>query len=221
MRTKQSPLVIAIAHNKGGVGKTTTTMILGLYLRRWWRVALADYDETAHLTELVADLAPQTDPSIVSQRLWLDDDGSREADIRLIDSPPARGPRTHRALIEADYVLIPAPPERMAVRAMRQMFDTVEAVRTARRENHPFLQILGIVPTMVHQRWREHTAYLEQIAEFCAEHRIRLFPPVSERQSYLYLSIAGQDYLPVAEAIDQLMRERATPEPKLAYAAHG
>src|SRR5207245_10560995 len=48
-RYSREPLAVAIAHSKGGVGKTTTTFILGRYLARSWRVALTDYDESAHL----------------------------------------------------------------------------------------------------------------------------------------------------------------------------
>jgi hypothetical protein len=85
--------VVSIAHNNGGVGKTTSTVILSRYLSHRWREQLRDYDETAHLTDLVADLAPK-DRTTVSRRLWLDDGTSRSADIVLVDSPPARGRRT-------------------------------------------------------------------------------------------------------------------------------
>jgi cellulose biosynthesis protein BcsQ len=108
IRPAGPPLTVAVAHSKGGVGKTTTALLLGRFLAERWRVALADYDETAHLTALVADL-------------------------RVIDSPPSRGSRTERALAEADWVLIPAPPERMALRALRQMFETVDEVRASSR----------------------------------------------------------------------------------------
>jgi cellulose biosynthesis protein BcsQ len=196
------PLVVAVAHNKGGVGKTTSTVILGRYLSRHWRVQLRDYDETAHLTDLVADLAGK-DRTTVTRRLWLEDGTSRPADIVLIDSPPARGRRTRKALIESDYVLIPAPPERMAVRAMRQMFATIRELQADRQEGNPFLQILGVVPTMYSRQWREHNDFLEQMAEVCAEEGVRLFPPVARRQSYLYLSLHGQDYRPIADTLER------------------
>ncbi len=126
----------------------------------------------------------------------------------LIDSAPARGPETRRALIEADYVLIPAP-ERMALHALQQMLDTIDAVRGTRVGGDPFLQMLGVLPTMFDVRWPDHRAYLEQMREECAERRIRVFGPIPRRHSYLSLSTAGQDYLPVAQAIeDALMRSQ-------------
>src|SRR5215472_12699868 len=90
-----APLVVAIAHNKGGVGKTTSTLMLGRYLSRRWRVELRDYDETAHLTDLVADLAG-ADSTSITRRLWLKNGELRRADLVLIDSPPARGRATRR-----------------------------------------------------------------------------------------------------------------------------
>jgi cellulose biosynthesis protein BcsQ len=209
------PLTVAVAHTKGGVGKTTTTLLLGRFLAERWRVALADYDETAHLTALIADLAPAAGGGrTVTRRLWLEPAGARggeepdarAAELRLIDSPPSRGIRTERALAEADYVLIPAPPERMALRALRQMFATVEEVRAA--GGNPLLQILGVQPTMVRRAWSEHAAYLGQLADECAARGVRVFPAVPSRQSYLWLSKAGQDYRPVADAIDRLLRLR-------------
>jgi cellulose biosynthesis protein BcsQ len=187
------------------VGKTTTTLVLGRILARRWRVELRDYDETAHLTDLVRELA-LADQYLVNRRLWLGaETRRRDPDITLIDSPPARGPRTHRALCEADYVLIPAPPERMAVRAMVQMFHTIGEVRRAVPGGNPALQILGVVPTLFDRRWPEHHGYLERMGAVCAEHCVRLFPPVARRQSYPFLSTAGQDYQPVVAALEQAL----------------
>ena len=53
----------------------------------------------------------------------------------------------------------------MAVRAMRQMFATIRELQADRQEGNPFLQILGVVPTMYSRQWREHNDFLEQMAE--------------------------------------------------------
>src|SRR6266542_6476875 len=201
------PVTVAVAHAKGGVGKTTTTLIVGKFLSRQWRVELRDYDESQHLSFLVAEMAP--DEHSLTRRLWLHDGVDRPVDIMLIDSAPARGPETRRALIEADYVLIPAPPERMALHALQQMLDTVDAVRQSRTGGNPFLTVLGVVPTMFDVRWPDHRAYLDQMRSECAERGVRVFSPVPRRHSYLSLSTAGQDYRPVAQAVAGLVAQHA------------
>lgn len=52
------PLTIAVAHSKGGVGKSTAAVILAKFLARHHRVALKDYDVSQHLTQLLTRLAP-------------------------------------------------------------------------------------------------------------------------------------------------------------------
>ena len=203
------PFTVAIAHSKGGVGKTTTTMVLGKYLARDFKVALKDYDDTRQLTDLIRSMTGDAD--YVTRNLRLSTDavdiplwGRKQPDIVLIDSEPAWGPRTWQALSEADYVLIPAPPEGLAVRAMRQMFETVRLVR---EQSNPYLTILGVVPTMYDKRWPEHRAFVSEMQTECAAARVRLFAPVARRQSYLYLSTRGQDYKPVANAIAAAVQE--------------
>jgi cellulose biosynthesis protein BcsQ len=215
-------MTVAIAHSKGGVGKTTTTMIVGKYLARDYRVALKDYDDTRQLTDLVRSMTGEEDRVTRQLRLAGDEDGtagSRRplADVVLIDAEPARGPRTWQALQESDYVLVPAPPEGLAVRAMRQMFETIELVR---QQGNPTLQVMGVVPTMFDKRWPEHHSFLEEMDRECRLAGIRLFPPVARRQSYLYLSTRGQDYRPVAEAVAGALQEHRRVS-SLAGALHG
>lgn len=200
------PVTIAVAHCKGGVGKTTTAIILGRYLARRRRVALLDYDDGRHLTALIKDVP---DDGFLTNRLWLDDGaGTAGADVVLIDSAPARSHETRRALIEADYVVIPAPPERQVVRSLHQMLDTIDEVRAARSGGNPFLVVLGVVPTLYDKKWPIHAAFLEEMREACAARQIHVFPPILRRQSYQMLSLAGQDYQPVAARLEQVMRGR-------------
>ena len=55
----------------------------------------------------------------------------------------------------------------------------------------------------------EHRAYLEQMREECAERRVPVFDPIPRRHSYLSLSTAGQDYLPVAGVVAGLLQQQA------------
>jgi len=97
----------------------------------------------------------------------------------------------------------------MAVTAMEQMLATIEEVRATA---NPYLALLGVVPTMFTRTWPEHRAFLEQMRDVCAAQNVHVFAPIPRRQSYLYLSTGGQDYLPVAEEIERILdrgRERA------------
>ena len=94
---RSKAITVAAAHAKGGVGKTTTTLILGKYLSRQYRVELRDYDESQHLSFLVAEMAP--DEHTLTRRLWLRNGENRRPDLVVIDSAPARGPETRKALI--------------------------------------------------------------------------------------------------------------------------
>jgi cellulose biosynthesis protein BcsQ len=175
-------------------------------LSRHFCVELRDYDESQHLSFLVAEMAE--DEHTLNRRLWLQNGQGRQPDIILIDSAPARGPETRKALTEADVVVIPAPPERMALHALQQMLDTIDVVRNTRIDPNVFLQVLGVVPTMFDTRWPDHHAYLEQMKEECRDRGVPVFPPVPRRHSYLSLSVAGQDYRPVAGAVAGLLAQR-------------
>jgi cellulose biosynthesis protein BcsQ len=94
----------------------------------------------------------------------------------------------------------------MAIRAMQLMFEVIDEVRRDRQQGNPFLQVLGVVPTIFDPRWRESRGYLEQMVQICSERRVLVFPPVRRRQSYGYMSAAGGDYYPVADAIANLLQ---------------
>ena len=67
------PFTVAIAHSKGGVGKTTTTMVVGKYVAREFRVALKDYDDTRQLSDLVRSMTGEADFDTRNLRLIGDD----------------------------------------------------------------------------------------------------------------------------------------------------
>jgi chromosome partitioning protein len=198
-------LTIAIAHNKGGVGKTTSTVALGRLLSRSLRVEMVDMDDTRYLREMVAALCPKGDFRL-GPRLWLRNGETRPCDVVLLDSAPARGHATRAALQLADYVLVPAPPEPMGLLGLQFMFRIIDEVRTDRHEGNPFLQILGVQPTLFDQRWPNHHGWVEEMREFCASRNVLMFPPIPRRQSYTSLSIAGHDYDPAANAIAEALR---------------
>jgi cellulose biosynthesis protein BcsQ len=199
-----APLVIAIAHNKGGVGKTTSTVALGRILSRRIRVEMVDMDDTRYLREMVRATSPGGDFRL-GPRLWLREGEPQPSDVVLLDSAPARGHTTRTALQLADYVLVPAPPEPMGLLGLQFMFDVIDELRADPQQGNPFLQILGVQPTLFDQRWPNHHGWVEEMQKLCDNRGIRTFPPIPRRQSYTSLSIAGQDYVPAANAVEEAL----------------
>jgi hypothetical protein len=87
------------------------------------------------------------------------------------------------------------------------MRGVIEEVRMDVRDGNPYLQILGVLPTMVDQRGPDHRAWYEEMVDVCRERQVRFFPPIPRRQSYARLSVAGHDYEPVADAIRDIVRK--------------
>jgi cellulose biosynthesis protein BcsQ len=209
--TPANPLAIAIAHNKGGVGKTTSTFALGRLLSRRVRVEMVDLDDTRYLREMVR-VTSQTGDFRLGPRLWLRDGEARPSDVVLIDSAPARGHTTRVALQMADCVIVPAPPEPMGLLGLQLMLDVIDEVRTDAQQGNPFLQVLGVLPTLFDQRWPNHHAWVAEMQTYCASRGVRVFPPIPRRQSYTSLSIVGHDYAPAAAAIEEaLANHNGTP----------
>jgi hypothetical protein len=61
---------------------------------------------------------------------------------------------------------------------------------------------------MYDRRWPEHTGWLGQMKEACQERGVRVFPAIPRKQSIMLMSMAGQDYAPVAAAIEEVVRRR-------------
>jgi hypothetical protein len=165
-RIAAEPLRIAIAYNKGGVSKTTSTFVLGRHLSRTLRVEMVDLDRTRYLTEVVTQLSPRGDLTL-SPRLWLRHGEPSPCDVVLMDSEPARDQYTREALLQADYVLIPVPPEPLCLKGLTLMLDVVEYVRKDHNGGNPFIQVMGVLPTLYDQRWPNHRAWMTEMAEEC------------------------------------------------------
>ncbi len=86
-----------------------------------------------------------------------------DAELVIIDCPPALGLLTVNALTAANQVLIPVQAEYFALEGLGQLLQTVQAVRQAL---NPRLDILGVVLTMFDKRM----TLSEQVQAEVAQH---------------------------------------------------
>ena len=92
-------------------------------------------------------------------------------DLVIIDCPPSLGLLTVNGLTAATEVLIPLQPETLSHRAVGQLLDTVEEVRTF---TNPGLTVLGVVATMYDGRTRLARQILGQVGD---TYRVTLLEP--------------------------------------------
>lgn len=144
---------ILIAHQKGGVGKSTLTFNLALALKNEYKVAIIDLDLQGSLfrsrSGLDVNVLP---PEELSKIKKLD------YDFILIDTPPYLNERLPELSKLADVIIIPT---KTGVYDLLAIEDTVGVIKDAKCENKAL-----IVLNMVKQNTTLTGEMVEAISEF-------------------------------------------------------
>jgi chromosome partitioning protein len=206
-------LVIAVAQQKGGAGKTTLTANLAAFWAVARRVALLDIDPQRSLTrwnsvrEGRSGVAPLTLSDVSGWRLPNELDRlRRESDIVLIDTPPQIDTDARRAVRAADLVLIPLQP------SMPDLWAAEGTLELARAEQRPVCLVLNRTPA----NSRLRTAIEQEIAA----RQLRLASAtLGNRSAYAQAfaqgmgvtetsprSLAANELRALATAIEELLR---------------
>jgi chromosome partitioning protein len=135
--------IITVAHQKGGVGKSTLALNLATCFQEELSVALVDIDLQGSVTDLKDDF-PKL--AIITE----DQFGEIQKmpyDLIVVDTPPYLSSRLPELFLISDYVLVPTKAGFFDVMAIRSTLQLIEEAR----KTHKALKS-GIVLNMVKPR---------------------------------------------------------------------
>lgn len=123
------PQLFCIAHQKGGVGKSTLTYNLALLFSENLKVGLLDTDLQGSISEIIQ---PSENLQLIPAETNLQDLSSLEFDIILIDTPPYLSQTLPELFYIVDFVLVPTKAGFFDIMAIRS---TIQLIKEARSHN--------------------------------------------------------------------------------------
>jgi chromosome partitioning protein len=171
--------IITVAHQKGGVGKTTLALNLAFYLKDIKRVGVVDTD----LQGSISGLDTLLDGITLVAYEDLESGNYPELDVLIIDTPPYLTSRLTDLFAVSDFVLVPTKVSYLDAMALKATLALLEQSQKER----PSLRA-GIVLNMVKPR----TSMNREIKDIMDAYSIpTLQTKVHERVSYIRSVIAG------------------------------
>lgn len=172
--------IITVAHQKGGVGKTTLALNLGFCLKHSLRVAILDSDPQGSISglgELAGidglDLIPLEDIGKVKDKY----------DVAIIDTPPYLTELLPEFFELSDYVLVPTKAGVLDVMAIKA---TIHLLKEAQKRR-PNLKA-GIVMNMI----QHNTSLTNDIKQLLEQYDMPIHQMmITQRVSYARSPLTG------------------------------
>lgn len=170
------PKIITIAHQKGGVGKSTIALNLAYSFAQNVRTALTDTDPQGSTIQLKG-LVPEIEIVPFDKNVFLYD-----CDVVIIDTPPYLMNDMLPIFMKSDLVIIPTKagvPDIMAIRA------TIELVGEAKKKN------INLQSAIVLNMVKPRASITQQAKEQLKEYDIPIIGEIKDRVSYTNTFLAG------------------------------
>jgi cellulose biosynthesis protein BcsQ len=159
IRAVARPLAIAVAHQKGGVGKSTTAALLAAEIA-WARpdlsVDVEDHDPDRNLTARW--------PGDTGQVRFVAP-GAGSGHLRVLDTGPGNADQLDLVLARVDWVVVPVRMEPMSVQALGIFLPRLRALQSG---NAGAPRLAGFVATHYVGRVREHRDARADLEAFAA-----------------------------------------------------
>jgi cellulose biosynthesis protein BcsQ len=203
--TSESPaseVVVAVAHQKGGVGKSTSAALLATelaWLRPDAQILVEDLDPDRNLTSRW----PGDTPTV-----HLIEAGQGEGHIRILDTGPGHTDRLAEVLRRADYVVVPVRMEPMSVQAVGLF---LPRLREVQRAMNGCPRLAGFLATHYVTRSSEHSAMAQQLQTFAQQQGTYLLGVIPFLVSIgMRLSSKGHHYRPAAQQLLKVLNGAAS-----------
>ena len=157
--------IIALANQKGGVGKTTTTINLAASLATLEKkVLVVDADPQANASSGLGVDIKQSECTIyeciIDRANVQDAILETEIDSLKVISSPSLGLITINALTAADSVIIPVQAEYFALEGISKLLNTIKIIKS---KLNPALEIEGFLLTMYDSRLRQANQIYDEV----------------------------------------------------------
>ncbi len=142
-------MIITVANNKGGVGKSTMAVHLAAWLsEQGHQVTLADCDTQQSSSVWIREAVPNIESVVLgspSEILGELPTLAREADFVIADGPGSNTETSRALLLRADFAIVPCKASMLEVRALAQATQVLREAQDIRGGRPDAVIVLNMV----------------------------------------------------------------------------